>query len=397
MEDDNNMDVTIRRFREGDKQKVLQFLKTVSAGWRTIRQWSWKFEKVEEAVGRKATIWVVEDAGEIVGHLAFIPMKLRVGNEVFPVCQLVDGALSPKYRHGGVYAALVRTVLQNAEKEGNSATFGFANRPSHRVYAKVGSLHTICTVTKMFRVFSLRNLMKTMRVHLMIDGSGSSGNDSLIRDLFPTLRKQAVPTLLGLLGNVLASVVSGLSRNDYVEKSAFTIRAANIGDLTRFEGTWSRLSNSYRYAFERDGNYLEWRYSNPEAEYKVYTADRAGDLVGYVVVACEEKSVNIDKIKFDGLKIGYVMDLVAEEEALVPLLMRAERALREQGACLVTCWTTEDSPLHDLFRKMRYYRLPKEIRKITIIASVNASRLEATISSKQTNDVLIALGDADLV
>lgn len=391
------MHVTIRRFRERDKQKVLQFLKSVFAGWRTTRQWSWKFEKVEDALGRRAAIWVVEDAGEIVGHLAFIPMKLRVGNEVFPVCQLVDGALSPKYRHGGVYAALVRTVLQDAEKEGNSATFGFANRPSHRVYSNIGSLQTICTVAKMFKVLSLGNLMRTMHVHLTTGGPEPSGNDSLIRDLFPTLRKQAVPTLLGLFRNVMASIVSGPSWVGYIERSAFAIRTANIGDLAGFEGMWYRLSRNYRYTFERDGNYLKWRYSDPEAEYKVYTADRSGDLVGYVSIACEEKVVSFGKIRFDGMKIGYVMDLIAEEEAMIPLLLMAEKALKEQGACLVSCWTTENSPLHGLFRKMRYYRLPKEIRKISFIADFHASRLEATISSKQTSDVLIALGDADLV
>jgi predicted N-acetyltransferase YhbS len=392
------MNVTIRKFRQGDKQKVFEFLQRLFAGWRTVQQWSWKFENVEEASGRKAAIWVVEDVGEIVGHLAFIPMKLRVGKQVFPVCQLVDGALDPRYRHGGVYRALVLRVLQDAEKEGNFATFGFANRPSYRIYERIGSLRTICIITKMFKVLSLRNAMKTIRVRFTIGHSRPSANSSLVRDLFPTLRKRAIPTVLDLLRNALASVFSCLSGYKHIIEPAFAIKAVEICELgSEFESMWSRLSGKYRYAFERDNSYLKWRYSNPETKYGVYVAERSGELVGYIAVAYEEKGMTIGKIKVDGLRVGYVMDLVAEEGSMIPLLSIAEKTLEEQGVCLMNCWTTGNSSSQDFFRRMQYYRLPEEIRRITLVASVHASRLDAVISSKQATDILIALGDADLV
>ena len=393
------MKVTIRRLREDDEGRTLQFLKSIFGGWRNVRQWDWKFKEIEKRLGREASNWVVEDNGKIVGHLAFIPMELRVGSNIFPVCQLVDGALSPKYRHSGVYTKLVQRVLLDAKKKGNLAAFGFANRPSYRIYASLRDFQTICEITKMFKILSLRNAMKTLRVSLSIGELKNNGNDSIVRDLFLILRKKAILTLIELIRNTTASAITcALGSKPYAVTQAPTmsgVEASVLGE--KFPASWLELSKNFMIAFERNSKYLKWRYINPAASYKIYAAERSGRLVGYVITTFEEKSMEIGGARLSGLKVGYIVDLVAENEVIIPLLLRAEEELRKQQVCFVNCWTTENSFSHDIFRKMRYYKVPKEIGKITLVVNFNSPHLQTTISLAQSKDILITLGDSDLV
>lgn len=393
------MKVTIRRLRREDEEKVLQFLKTVFGGWRSIRQWDWKFKELENGPGREASNWVVEDTGKIVGHLAFIPMELRVGSKTLSVCQLVDGALSQKYRHSGVYTNLVRQVLLDAKEKGNLAAFGFANRPSCRIYASLRDFQTVCEITKMFKISSLRNAIKTLRVSLSTGELRNDGSDSVVRDLFLVLRRKAILTSIDLARNAIASAITCVlgSRPNAVTwaPTVSSVEASVLGE--KFPASWIKLSKNFTIAFERNAKYLRWRYINPTASYRIYAAEKSGCLAGYVITASEERSVDLGKFRFSGLKVGFIVDLVAENEVIIPLLLRAEEELGKQKVCLVNCWTTENSFSHHIFRKMRYYKVPKEIGKIKLVANVNSPDLQTTISSAQAKDMLITLGDSDLV
>jgi predicted N-acetyltransferase YhbS len=393
------MKVTIRKLDENDKKRTFRFLKSVFGGWRALCQWDWKFEEVEEHLGRKAANWVVEDAGKIVGHLAFVPMELRVGDSILPACQLVDGALDKKYRHSGVYTNLVRQVLLDAKEKGNLAAFGFANRPSYRVYASLRDFQTICEITKMFKILSLRNALLTLRISLSIGELKKNGNDSVVKDLFLILGRKAISTSIDLVRNTIASAITCiLGSKRYSVTRVPTIGRVETSALEeRFRTLWPKLSKNFAITFERDAKYLRWRYINPAASYRIYAAERSGCLAGYVITASEEVSVNIGKARFSGLKVGFIVDLVAEDDVMIPLLLRAEEELRKQKVCFVNCWTTENSFSHHTLQRTRYYKVPKEIGKITLVASINSPHLQTTLSSTQAKDVLITLGDSDLV
>jgi predicted N-acetyltransferase YhbS len=390
--------VTIRRFQEGDEGKALRFLNSVFENWGTSRKWNWKFREVEKAMDRKTTIWVVEDDGEIVGHLAAIPMELEVEGKALPVCQLVDGGLHPEYRHRGIYRSLVQKVLMDVKGKGNVATFGFANRPSHRVYVPHRCFRDVCEITKMFKILSLRNAVKTVQARLSTNESDHLGDGSMFRDFLTALRGKAVPTLLDMFRTVLALTISYLLRSEYRAKSQFPLKRIEAQTLgTRFEKTWIGISPNYGPAVERDCKYLTWRYGNPEVEYEVFIAERASTVVGYVVIASEEKSLSLGKIRLEGFRIGYIIDLVAEKDLTMHLISTAEEELKKKEVCLAYCWTTEDSVYLDEILKMQYYRLPKQMYKITMVANVHTPHLETDFFSSQGKERLISLGDSDLV
>jgi len=388
--------VIVRRFRESDQEKTLQFLKNIFGGWHSLRQWNWKFRDVEKAQGRKSIIWVMEADGEIAGHLAAIPMKLRIGTEVVPVCQMVDGATSPQYRHKGLYRKLFQELLNDAAESGFVATFGFANRFVHHLYERQGNFKNICQIKKMFKVLSLRNAANTLQINLL-EKSADTGEDSLLKDLFVAQKEKAVFMLWDLVRKVLVSTATSIlgsrSKSDKIELSE--IEPKSLG--TEFDGSWINLSRDYKFAFERDKEFLNWRYSNPEADYRAYVVRKGNKVAGYVVTALEEKSINLGRLRFSGLKEGFIVDLVAEKDMILPLISAAEEELKKRQACWTECWATDDSHLFKTLRTGMYHQLPDQMYKVYFVAKVHVQQLKGKISSEYSKDILVSLGDSDIV
>ncbi|MCJ7631478.1 GNAT family N-acetyltransferase [Candidatus Bathyarchaeota archaeon] len=384
----------IRRSREGDEEQTLQFLNSVFPNWGDDHKFRWKFKEVEGALGRKAIAWVVEDAGKIVGHLAFIPMDLRVGNQVLPVCQLVDGAVSPLYRGRGIYTSLVREVRLDAERNGNAATFSMPRV----IGSAYRGFRTICSIARMFKILSLKNAVNTVQLHPAAEEIFTIRNESLTTEFYSIPKRQAIFALMDLFRVALGSIISCCLRPASLGKPVHESKVIEVNALgTKLEASWTKLSSNYKSAFERNGKYLKWRYSRPKVEYEAYFVERSSDVAGYVIIGVEELNMGIGKIALGGLKIGYIMDLVAERDLMIPLLLRAEEELKKRKVCLVNCWTIEDTPLFKTLRSMRYNQIPKELAKVTVVANVNASQLESAISSENAKAMLISLGDTDHV
>ena len=391
------MKVTVRRFQEGDEERTLQFLKTVFGGWRSQRQWNWKFRDVEKALGYQSIIWVMEAEGNIVGHLAAIPMKLRIGSEVFPVCQLVDGASSPKYRHRGLYKNLFQGLLNDVAEKGFAVTFGFPNRFFYRVCERQGSFQNICQIKKMFKMLSLNNALNTLRIQPSFANSAETAQDSSLKEFLAVQRGKAFFIFLDVVRKILASTVTSIFgfKNQADKTELKEIEPENLG--TEFDALWVKFSKDYKFAFERDQEFLNWRYSNPEAEYRAYIVTREKKVVGYVVISLEEKSVTVGRLRFSGLKMGYIVDLVAEKALVVPLISAAEDELKKQGAFIAECWAADGSFSFETLRTGRYCQLPDEMYKVYFVASVHAPQLKASISPEYSKEILLSPGDSDIV
>lgn len=390
--------VVIRRFREGEEEKTIQFLKTVFGGWFSLRQWKWKFRDVEKVQGRKSIIWVMEVENKIVGHLAAIPMKLRVGSEVFPACQLVDGASSPDYRHKGLYKNLFDGLLNDAVEEGFAVTLGFPNKFFHRVCERQGSFETICQIKKMFKVISARNALNTLRVQSLSENSEDTGENSLLRELLVSPKRKTFSILLDLTRKILTSMVASAfsSQNTQDKIQLQEIDPKTLG--AEAEVVWAKSSRNYKFACERDQRFLNWRYSKPGAEYRAFVVRKGNAHCAYVVIGLEQKSLTIGKLRLWGLKAGYIVDLVAEKDLISPLISTAEKELSKEGACFVECWTTdEESPSFKALRARRYSRLPNEMYKVYFVAKVDEPKLKASISAEYSSEILLSLGDSDIV
>jgi predicted N-acetyltransferase YhbS len=390
--------VIIRKFQEGDEEKALKFLKTVFGGWHSLRQWYWKFREVERIQGHKSIIWVMEVDGKIVGHLAAIPMKLRVGPEVFPVCQLVDGVSSPEYRHKGLYKDLFGKLLSDAVEEGFAATFGFPNIFFYRVCERQGTFQPVCQIKKMFKVLSFYNAVNTLRIRLFSDNSERVDGDSPLKEILVAQRGKAFSVSLDLIRKILSSTLTSIrDHGKPVDKAKLKkIEPQNLG--AELHAAWVDFSPHYRFAFERDPQFLRWRYSSPEAKYTAFVAKKGNSVGGYVVVGIEEKSVTLGRLKFSGLRAGYIVDLVAKGDLMVPLILAAEEELKKQGACFAECWATDEkSSFFRTLQTRRYYQLPDQLYRVYFVAKVDSPRLKTSIAPEYSNEILVSLGDSDIV
>jgi hypothetical protein len=166
---------------------------------------------------------------------------------------------------------------------------------------------------------------------------------------------------------------------------------------TEFDGSWTNLSRDYKFAFERDKEFLNWRYSNPEADYRAYVVRKGSTLAGYVVTALEEKSISLGRLRFSGLKEGFIVDLVAEKDLILPLISVAEEELKKRQACWTECWATDNSHLFKTLRTGMYHQLPDQMYKVYFVAKVHAQQLKGKISAEHSKDILVSLGDSDIV
>jgi predicted N-acetyltransferase YhbS len=386
----------VRKFRESDRENTLKFLKEIFGGWHSSRQWNWKFRDVERSQGDKSIIWVIEADGKIVGHLAAIPLKLRIGKEVVPVCQLVDGAMSPQYRHKGLYGRLFQAVLNDAVRSGFAATFGFANRLVYRLYERQGGFQNICQIKKMFKVLSLRNVACTLRINWS-EKSNDTDENSQLRNFFVSQKEKAVFALLDLIRKVLVSTTLSIlgSTSSSGKSEVQEIEPENLGP--EFDNSWINFSGDYKFVVERDKEFLDWRYSNPEADYRIYVARKGTTVSGYIVTALEEKSMSLGPLRFSGLKEGYIVDLVAEKDLILPLISAAEAEFKKRQACFAECWATDHSYLVKKLRVEKYNQLPDRMYRVYFVVKVHAQHLKEKIRSEYCKDILVSLGDSDIV
>jgi len=245
-------------------------------------------------------------------------------------------------------------------------------------------------------VLSLRNATDTLRIDLS-EKSADTGEDSLLEDFFVAQKEKAVFMLWDLVRKVLVSttisILGSRSKPNKIELQEIEPKSLGI----EFDGSWINLYRDYKFAFERDKESLNWRYSNPEADYRAYVVRKGNTVAGYVVTALEEKSISLGRLRFSGLKEGFIVDLVAEKDLILPLISAAEEELKKRQACWTECWAAGDSHLFKTLRTGMYNQLPDQMYKVYFVAKVHAQQLKRKISSEYSKDILVSLGDSDIV
>jgi hypothetical protein len=107
----------------------------------------------------------------------------------------------------------------------------------------------------------------------------------------------------------------------------------------------------YPITILRNSAYLNWRYvDHPYLKYKILLARGGNSIVGYIVFRIAKSSGG----KKDFL-VGHVLDLMAENEAVEPLLIEAERQMTIAGVCLIDYFSTGLFH-HDDFIKLGFRR-----------------------------------------
>ncbi|MFQ6089750.1 MAG: GNAT family N-acetyltransferase, partial [Candidatus Methanofastidiosia archaeon] len=105
----------MRRYQEGDEEKIVFLMNSVKYGWHSLEYWRWKYKK--NPFGFFKNIFIAEDEGRLVGHSAIIPIGFKFFDRTLLGAQDLDAVTLPEYRLSGIYTNLARTNFRKARKD----------------------------------------------------------------------------------------------------------------------------------------------------------------------------------------------------------------------------------------------------------------------------------------
>jgi len=396
-------DLVIRRFQEGDEEKVNVLLTTVFGGRTATEYWRWKYK--ENPAGFYGNIQLAEEKGIITAWWGIIPVMLKVNDEIVRGAQAVDAATHPDYRRQGLFETLCRMTFAGAVADGIHLTYSFPGRMSYGAHMKMG-WHDLGIVPRRYRVLKAGDALKPKAdSHLLINAKPRNLRDTASIAL-KSLRKQALTAEEAsqlrsirhglLLLAVLLSNLRFLFRPDQVKRiPGLVIKEVDSFD-ERITPFWREISRHFPIAVDRNSEYLNWRYRrNPVSKYVIFIAENGGQIEGYMVLKSEREE-------------GIIMDIISRENRVfVCLLDRALRYFINKDKAVVQCWMPDSFAYCKILRKFgfgSYYWLAKWASRLRFLKGlinpfilyINSPDVEKRQRKlKQLDSWFLAAGDSD--
>ncbi len=245
----------IRPYQSGDEKQILELRRAVFGDLDPVRlkesTWKWQFRN--NPAGR-ATCFLAESRGRIVGQYVTIPTRLSIHGKETHVAFSCDTMIHPQYRRQGMFSALARELYGFLETErGINMVWGFPN-----------------------------------------DQSLPGFTGKLGWRMLPHIPLMVMP--IRPVSMICRSLVKKSKRDSTISKKAtvyydFRTRLPNLHmvPIARFDGAfdvlWLEHSNTAPVIQIRDHRYLQWRYlSVPEFGYRPFAVFRDERLLGYWVL-----------------------------------------------------------------------------------------------------------------
>ena len=319
-------DFSVRRFKMSDMNGIVKLFSNVFEGSFSQEWWKWKYVLNPAGFrGEEGDIWVAEASdGEVVGHWAVIPEKMKLGSKTVTVAQAVDAATHPDYRGRGIFKTLMRSVCSDAEKR-YSFVFGFPNE-LYRGYEKLG--------WKSFRMVDFLNFINY---------------DRPLKSYF----RNNITVWCAKIALKMLRARNYLSPSLHFEKSIGS--EVEMEEVTKFSKEinefWKLARLEYDIILERDSSFLNWRFAKHLGSYQKFVArsTETEEITGYIVV----KKTSIRGIP----SILDIVDLHAlpyEDESLVNLIKFVVDIAKRDELNIVHCRVPEWHKYAKFLRKLDF-------------------------------------------
>ncbi len=354
---------SMRPYKDGDEEGILELWKAVypNRGYdreKWLRWWCWMYKANPAGEGR---IWLAEHDGKIVGQYAVIPVKLKIGNEIILGLQSVDTMTHPDYRRQKMFETLTKKVYDEAEREGIFIVYGFPNQFSYPGFVKKLNWFDIATMQIMFKSLNWGSAVKLK------------------------VKNKFLQRVLAIGANLVFNKVLFRTQKPS-EIEGLTIKQVTSFD-ERFDEFWAKVCSQSQIMVVRNKDYLNWRYSNPDANYSIFVAEKAREICGYLVLEHKVQS---------SVKVSHIFDLIAQsEEIMHHLLSEAVENCQQNKVDLI---------LYPLVANKTYHRVLKKNGFISL-SFIKGGRFCAYSSSptipkeflSNPENWLVQLGDSDAV
>jgi predicted N-acetyltransferase YhbS len=350
--------LNIRRFQDGDEERVNELLSAVFSNWKGIDYWRRKYLK--DPTGVRRNIWVAEDGNKIVGYYAIIPVNIKTDAGVVLGAQSVDTVTHPDYRRQQLFERLLRKTLEDAVSGGIKVVYGFPGQKSYAGFIKTG--FSDMGIPRHYRILDLKKAFRwhkpwpkqvgvllstfcntVMCLWMLVFKRDSSSQVS--SGLRPACR---VALLLAIIASNLQTFRPIKKMMDNAGRRIYRVHRfdAGITDL------WREISPRYPNSVDRNAEYLNWRYTrNAGDDYVILVAENNGKVGGYMVLKSEPE-------------LGIIMDIVARDnDTFSDLIDSALQRFKEESKSVLEIWMTGMASFDRVLNKMGFgsYRRIEEM------------------------------------
>lgn len=305
----NEKTFSVRRFEMSDLGNAIRLLELAYKKRFSLEWWNWKYKLNPAGFwGEQGDIWIAEHTNEVVGYLAVMPEKIKLGLETVTVAQPGDGATHPDFRGLRIHETLLKEICSDAQNR-YSFLFGFPNEFAGRPLRRLG-----------WKIFPIIEFFKFLNYDRSL---GSFFNNSLVAWSGKTALR---------VFRTARYVSSNLHLKKYTGGSVEIQKVDQFSD--EIDDFWKLARLEYETILERTATFLNWRFSRYFGNYQIYVARSIenGSIVGYLVLKKTE-TLNMKNV----LNIVDLHALPGEDKCVLNLIDMAIAIGKEEGLDLVHC------------------------------------------------------------
>ncbi len=247
-------DLEIKQFELADKDALLFFLRGSYPDEPSKSDplfWKWHFLENPNVSAGNVPLWIVKTGERVVGQMATIPVRLKVGEKEKPALWIIDFILAPEYRGRGLGKGLMKVARA-----------------------------TYCTT--MIALGYNAQSEAVLLSHKWV----SLGNINRYHALFFPGNAIRDPSRIGpvkQLANLLYAPFRP-SRSRLLPNGSGTLREIREFDAS-FDRLWDEASVRWPCAVVRDSRFLQWQFmKQPGKKFEVLGYFEDDQLLGYVVL-----------------------------------------------------------------------------------------------------------------
>ncbi len=278
------------------------------------RFWRWQMRENPDGAG---WIYVAEEGGEIIGHLADLPKRFSVQGRITLGTLTHDMMVHPRYRRKGISTATAKLGIRKVEKgKGEFMTAYSIRLESLNSLLKVGWREGV----------KLPVLVYPIRFYGIINRY---------------LHFKLGSLLIGGMARCFYLVLSG--KKEGKKEDGVEIRRVHELDES-FDLFWEKAISLYPIMGVRDRTYLNWRYlQHPTRDYIIYRALERGEMKGYVVLR---------KVELLNFNSAVIVDLLAlDSKILHQLITKGVEHSRQERTDLLGFMVPKPHPYYRALRK----------------------------------------------
>lgn len=352
-----------RPYKEGDEEQIFELRRNVYPDWEGdhdtwMRRWHWFYK---ENPADSSYIWVADHGGRIVGHSANIPLRVKIGDTIEYTRLSSDAMTHPEYRRQGILTTLVKLKFAELERNGMYITYDFGGKgQAASVFIKSFGAEIICNTKVLVRPVNWQAVLGSRIKNKVLVRLSAIGGRTLQKVFY---RARKLPKLEGLTIHKISSFDERI--NDF----------------------WDRISNNYEIMVVKNQEYLNWRYVTiPDVDYSIYTAEREGEVCGYIVFR---------NMLRDALKISNIYNVLSLSPDIAQcLIARAVEESQKEGADLIYCSIVADKSYHSSFKKNGFINVPNAGQSLVIESTHPSIPKEFLHNPKNW---FLFLGDSDFL